>query len=136
DPANGGLSINMGNGYAIGIFHLDLVRGLSEGQSLSQGQPLGRVSGPGGGNNGGTPHIHLGLWATEDGGNWSRTSVPFTGQHALDGYDFPDLGNRVNNQHWNTVVVSSNQPTGDLPDPAGTPEATPGSEADATPATE
>ena len=41
DPANGGLSINLGDGFAIGIFHLDLARGLAEGQPVTQGQPLG-----------------------------------------------------------------------------------------------
>ena len=121
DPANGGMSIDMGNGYAIGLFHLDLAPGLTEGQALQQGQPLGRVAPPGGSNNGGTPHIHLTLWQTADDGNWSRQAIPFTGELALDGYEFPDQGSRTRNQYWNTVVASSNQPVGELPSPGATP---------------
>lgn len=133
DPANGGLSIDMGNGFAAAIFHLDLARGLADGQPLVQGQPLGVVSGPGGGNNGGTPHIHFNLWATEDGGNWSRTATPFTGRFALDGYDLPDLGDQSRNHHWNTVLVSTNQQIGDLPGVDGTPAATPAATPGPTP---
>ena len=32
DPANGGLSIDLGNGYAAALFHFDLGRGLADGQ--------------------------------------------------------------------------------------------------------
>jgi murein DD-endopeptidase MepM/ murein hydrolase activator NlpD len=109
DEYHGGMSIDLGDGYAVAFYHADLARGVAAGQAVRQGQQLGTVAGPGGGANGGTPHIHLTLWRTEDGGNWSRIAVPFTDEHALDGYDFPALGDRVRNQHFNAVVVSSNQ---------------------------
>jgi len=127
DPAYGGMSIDLGDGYAVAFYHADLVRGVEAGQTVRQGQKLGVVSGPGGGGNGGTPHIHLTLWQTEDGGNWSRIPVPFTDDHGLDGYDFPFLGERERNQHWNRVVVSSNVLVGrdDTPVASATAPATP-----------
>jgi hypothetical protein len=77
------------------------------------------VSGPGGGGNGGTPHIHLTVWKTEDGGNWSRIAVPFDGDHPLEGQSFPALPERERNQHLNAVLASSNAPAA----PAASPEA-------------
>lgn len=117
DPYHGGMSIDLGDGYAVAFYHADLVRGVAEGQAVRQGQKLGTVAGPGGGANGGTPHIHLTLWQTDDGGNWSRNAVPFTDQHALDGYDFPALGERVRNQHFNAVVASTNRGGQNEPEP-------------------
>jgi hypothetical protein len=40
----------------------------------------------------GTPHLHFTLWASSDNGNWDRQAVPFTGQYAISGMDFPDSG--------------------------------------------
>ena len=118
DNYHGGMSIDLGDGYAVAFFHANLARGLESGQAVRQGQRLGTVAGPGDGANGGTPHIHLTLWQTEDAGNWSRIAVPFTDNHTLDGYDFPALGERNRNQHWNTVVVSTNgQSTPSAPPP-------------------
>ncbi len=127
DTAYGGMSIDLGDGYAVAFYHADLVGGVEAGQTVRLGQKLGTVSGPGGGGNGGTPHIHLTLWRTEDGGNWSRMAVPFTDEHPIDGYDFPFLGEREHNQHWNSVVVSSNELTGrnDTPAASTTAPATP-----------
>lgn len=92
DPSTGGVSIDMGNGYAFAIFHVEFDAGIPEGAAISQGQYLGYISYPGGGGNGGTPHIHLAVWETTDGGNWSRRAVPFTGSLALSGVSFPDNG--------------------------------------------
>lgn len=92
DPSTGGISIDMGNGYAFAMFHLDVDPGLVVGQALSQGQYVGTIAGPGGGGNGGFPHVHITVWATTDGGNWSRQSVPFVGQLAISGAEFPDTG--------------------------------------------
>jgi hypothetical protein len=32
------------------------------------------------------------VWATSDGGNWNRTSVPFEGALAISGYSLPNSG--------------------------------------------
>jgi len=92
DPSTGGISIDMGNGYAFAMFHLDVDPSLVVGQTLTQGQYVGTIAGPGGGGNGGFPHVHITVWATTDGGNWSRQSVPFVGQLAISGAEFPDTG--------------------------------------------
>src|SRR5688500_15202688 len=82
DEAYGGMSIDLGNGYAAAFFHANLVGGLAAGQAVTQGQQLGTVSPPGGGGNGGWPHIHVTIWQTTDGGNWSRNAIPFTDTYA------------------------------------------------------
>lgn len=92
DPSTGGISIDMGNGYAFAMFHMDVDPSLVVGQTLTQGQYLGTIAPPGGGGNGGFPHLHITVWATTDGGNWSRTAVPFVGQLAISGVEFPDTG--------------------------------------------
>jgi hypothetical protein len=106
DTTYGGMSINLGDGYAFAYFHTYLAPGLAAGQTVQQGQYLGTIAAPGDAGNGGTPHIHVTLWTTNDGGNWDRHAVPFTGDHKLDGYDFPDNGGA--NQYVNTQVVSTN----------------------------
>ncbi|CAA9566593.1 MAG: hypothetical protein AVDCRST_MAG73-4240 [uncultured Thermomicrobiales bacterium] len=111
DPAFGGMSIDLGNGYAFAYFHTTLAAGLAAGQAVRQGQYLGTVSPPGGGGNGGWPHIHVSLWQTTDGGNWSRNAVPFTGGFALDGYDFPNQGDGVRDQYRNRPITSTNTAT-------------------------
>ncbi|MGC4192811.1 MAG: SH3 domain-containing protein [Thermomicrobiales bacterium] len=92
DPSTGGISIDMGDGYAFALFHMDVDPSLVVGQTLTQGQYIGTIAQPGGGGNGGFPHLHLTVWATDDGGNWSRTAVPFVGQLAISGVEFPDTG--------------------------------------------
>ncbi|MGC4108447.1 MAG: SH3 domain-containing protein [Thermomicrobiales bacterium] len=92
DPSTGGISIDMGGGYAFALFHMEVDPSLVVGQTLTQGQYIGTISQPGGGGNGGFPHLHLTVWATTDGGNWSRTAVPFVGQLAISGAEFPDTG--------------------------------------------
>ncbi|MGH2558905.1 MAG: hypothetical protein ACRDJH_07560, partial [Thermomicrobiales bacterium] len=108
DQAYGGMSINLGDNYALAFFHADLAPGLAAGQAVQQGQYLGTVAGPGGGGNGGWPHIHLTIWSTTDGGNWSRIAVPFTDEHALEGSDFPAFSESSRNQHQGRQLTSSN----------------------------
>lgn len=101
EAASGGISINIGNGYAVAMFHVTFDSSLSWGQEISQGQYLGTISGPGGDGYMGFEHVHMSLWQTSDGGNWDRTAVPFTGQNAISGMDFPDAGG--GNQYAGTV---------------------------------
>ncbi|MEA2513429.1 MAG: hypothetical protein QOJ59_2916, partial [Thermomicrobiales bacterium] len=106
DESTGGMSINLGDGYAFAYFHTRLAPGLAAGQAIRQGQYLGTVAPAGEAAAGSTPHLHVTLWTTNDGGNWDRHAVPFTGAHKIDGYDFPDKGG--SNQYLNTQVVSTN----------------------------
>jgi uncharacterized protein YgiM (DUF1202 family) len=92
DPSTGGTSIDIGNGHAVAMFHVTFLGGLEAGTSVRQGQVLGEISGPGGPGYMGTPHLHFTLWASSDNGNWDRQAVPFTGQYAISGMDFPDTG--------------------------------------------
>lgn len=92
DPSTGGISIDMGNGYAVAMFHLTIDSSISEGDVLSQGQYVGFISDVGGAGYASTPHLHIAVWATSDGGNWSRTSVPFEGALAISGYSLPNTG--------------------------------------------
>ena len=92
DPGTGGISIDIGNGHAVAMFHVNLSGGLDAGTPVQQGQYLGEISGPGGPGFMGTPHVHFTLWASSDNGNWDRRAVPFTGQYAISGMDFPDSG--------------------------------------------
>jgi uncharacterized protein YgiM (DUF1202 family) len=92
DPSTGGISIDIGNGHALAMFHVNFRGGLDAGTPVQQGQYLGEISGPGGPGFAGTPHLHFTLWATNDNGNWDRQAVPFTGQYAISGMDFPDSG--------------------------------------------
>lgn len=108
DPSYGGMSINLGDGYAVAFFHADLAAGLAAGQAVHQGQYLGTVAGPGSRGNAGWPHIHMTLWSTTDGGNWSRVAIPFTDEHALEGLDFPALAESTRSQHNGRQLSSSN----------------------------
>ena len=102
DPASGGMSIDLGDGYAVAFFHVTLASGLSDGQPITQGDYVGYVSGPGGQGFAAFPHVHLTVWQTNDGGNWSRIAVPFSGINAIEGRSFPDIGG--GNQHFGTDV--------------------------------
>jgi uncharacterized protein YraI len=92
EASTGGISIDMGNGYAFAIFHITLEDWVQPGVELEQGQPIGFISGPGQNGNMGFDHIHLTVWETTDGGNWSRLAVPFTGANAISGVDLYDTG--------------------------------------------
>lgn len=92
EAASGGITIDMGNGYAVAIFHLTL-DGWNDGDTITQGDYLGTISGPGGaGYVDNFAHLHISVWQTTDGGNWSRIAVPFTGVNAISGQEFPASG--------------------------------------------
>ncbi len=97
---SGGIAINMGNGYAVAMFHATFLSSLTAGQTVSQGQYLGTISGPGGNGYAVVPHLEMDVWRTSDGG-LSRSSVPFTGINAISGTAFPDIGGY--NQYYGTV---------------------------------
>src|SRR4029079_934327 len=75
-------------------------------------QWLGTIAQPGGGGNGGFPHIHVTLWKTNDGGTGARAAQPFTATQSLDGYDFPNLGSTSVNQYRGRTVTSTNTQIG------------------------
>jgi hypothetical protein len=108
DEAYGGMSINLEDGYAYAYFHTTLAPGLAAGQRVTQGQYLGTVAPSGQGGNGGFPHLHVTLWQTTDGGNWSRNPVPFAGSSAIEGVSLAALADSSVNQHRSTVLTSSN----------------------------
>ncbi len=126
DPSTGGISIDLGDGWAFAFFHVNLLWSrLPAGAPIAQGQLLGQVAPSGTMNNGGTPHIHITLWQTSDGGNWSRIAAPFTGDHTIDGFDFPATA--TNTTMRNQSVTSTNVQTSGTPatpTPAATASAT------------
>ena len=99
DPGSGGIAIDMGNGYAVVMFHFTADSGIGRGQNVQQGQYLGTISGPGGNGYASTPHIEIDVWQSSDGVR-TRRSVPFTGGNAISGMSFPDIGG--SNQHNGT----------------------------------
>jgi uncharacterized protein YgiM (DUF1202 family) len=103
DPSTGGISIDVGGGLAVALFHVDIDSSITEGDQVSQGQYIGVVSHPGGGGNGGWSHIHLTAWRTDDGGNWSREAIPFTGIAAISGREFPSSGV---GQDWTGTIIN------------------------------
>jgi uncharacterized protein YraI len=102
EAASGGISIDMGNGYAVAMFHVTLSPGITAGTTLSQGQVIGYISGPGENGNMGFDHLHFTVWETSDGGNWSRIAVPFTGANAIEGVDL--YGGGGSNQWYGTLI--------------------------------
>lgn len=101
DPSTGGVSIDMGNGYAFAMFHAYYDGSLQEGDTVSQGQYIGTIAPAYEAAAGSNAHLHIAVWATSDGGNWSRESVPFTGALALSGSEFSNTG--VSFEHTGTV---------------------------------
>jgi hypothetical protein len=108
DEAYGGMSINLEDGFAYAYFHTVLAPGLAAGQRVTQGQYLGTVAPPGQGGNGGFPHLHVTLWQTSDGGNWSRTPVAFEGAQAIEGVSLAALSDSSVNQHRGVSFTSTN----------------------------
>jgi murein DD-endopeptidase MepM/ murein hydrolase activator NlpD len=103
DPSSGGISIDIGNGHAVALYHVAVDPSIAWGDLVAQGQLIGTVSGPGGPGFAGTPHVHFALWETTDGGNWSRSAAPFVGPYAIAGQEFPDTGG--GNQHRGTTFT-------------------------------
>lgn len=101
DPGSGGMSIDMGDGHAVAMFHVAFDGSLQAGTQVSQGQAIGSISGPGGPGFAGTPHLHFTLWTSDDNGNWDRDAEPFVGKYAISGMAFPDTGGR--SQHSGTT---------------------------------
>jgi uncharacterized protein YgiM (DUF1202 family) len=89
---NGGLLIDMGNGYGAALFHITIDGSISSGTRLTQGQYVGFISGPGQTGYAVTPHIDFTLWRIPNGGGSPRYSTAFTGQFAISGQAFPDIG--------------------------------------------
>lgn len=103
EQASGGITIDLGNGYAVALFHLT-VEGWEAGDRISQGDYLGTISGPGGaGYVDNFAHVHLTAWETTDGGNWSRIAVPFTGSNGISGQEFAASGSY---SEWAGTVFS------------------------------
>ncbi|MEJ7838901.1 MAG: discoidin domain-containing protein [Thermomicrobiales bacterium] len=115
--STGGISINLGDGYAVALFHVVASPGLAAGSELRQGQVIGTVAPANVAGAGSNPHVHFTLWETTDGGNWSRIARPFNSAASVDGYTFADLGTTSYNQHRGRAIASTNQPlsTGTLP---------------------
>jgi uncharacterized protein YraI len=94
DRSTGGISIDIGGGHAVAMFHVDFDGRFEAGTPVSQGEPMGVISGSGGPGFAGSPHLHFTLWTSSDEGNWDREAAPFTGRYAIEGMDFPDVGGR------------------------------------------
>jgi uncharacterized protein YgiM (DUF1202 family) len=89
DEASGGGSIYMGDGLAFAFFHAVMDPSIQEGDTITQGQYLGTIAPAGQFGAGSTPHLHITIWQTSDGGNWSRIAIPFTGNVSIAGTSFP-----------------------------------------------
>lgn len=102
DPGTGGVSIDMGNGYAFAMFHAYYDGSLREGDTVSQGQYIGTIAPAGQAASGSHAHLHIAVWATDDGGNWSRQSLPFAGALARSGNEYYNSG--VGFEHTGTII--------------------------------
>jgi SH3-like domain-containing protein len=92
DEVSGGGSIYMGDGLAFAFFHVVMDPSIQEGDTLTKGQYLGTIAPAGQFGAGSNPHLHISIWETSDGGNWSRVAIPFTGRVAIEGIEFPSNG--------------------------------------------
>ncbi len=101
DRGSGGMLIDMGNGYGVAMFHVTYDGSFSRGQTIQAGTPVGTVSGPGGDGYMSTPHVDLTLWQLS--GGQSHVATPFTGQFAISGVEFPDMGGV--NQHMGVQIT-------------------------------
>jgi murein DD-endopeptidase MepM/ murein hydrolase activator NlpD len=100
DRGSGGVLIDAGNGYGVALFHVTLDGSAARGNSVSRGQPIGTISGPGGDGYMSMAHIEIAAWRLYDGGH---ESVPFVGPNAIAGMEFPDNGGA--NQHMGATVT-------------------------------
>ena len=92
DESTGGMSIDIGSGLAYAFFHARLDPGIREGDVIAQGQFMGTIAPAGEAASGSSAHLHITIWETSDGGNFSRSAIPFTGAVAIEGIDFPATG--------------------------------------------
>ena len=88
DFNSGGILIDMGNGYGVAMFHVTFDASLGRGDTVSQGQWLGTISGSGGNGYAVTPHVEIDVWDIASG----RVSAPFIGINALSGNELPNNG--------------------------------------------
>ncbi len=86
---SGGLLIGMGNGYGVALFHITLNSGITAGTTVTQGQQIGSISGPGGPGYQVTPHVDMTLWELPNGGGTPRYAAPYVGEFAISGREFP-----------------------------------------------
>jgi len=96
DPNSGGLAIDIGGGYTMCMFHVTFSGDLGRGDTITQGQWLGTISGPGGPGYASTPHVDMTLWAS------GRVSTPFSGAFAISGQSF--AGGASYNLHGGTTI--------------------------------
>lgn len=89
DGGSGGLLINAGNGYGVALFHVVLNRA-GRGDSVSQGEQIGVVAGPGDPGYMNMTHFEIAVWKLK--GNGGHESVPFDGPNTIAGQAFPDTG--------------------------------------------
>ncbi|MFT4038833.1 MAG: SH3 domain-containing protein [Thermomicrobiales bacterium] len=88
DSGSGGILINAGNGYGVALFHVVLSRGVKG--SVTQGQQIGVVAGPGDPGYMNMTHFEIACWKLNANGN--HESVPFDGPNTIAGQAFPDTG--------------------------------------------
>jgi murein DD-endopeptidase MepM/ murein hydrolase activator NlpD len=100
DRGSGGMLVDAGNGYGVAVFHVTLDRDLASGETVSQGQRIGTISGPGGEGYMSMAHIDITVWLLSGRGH---ESVPFVGPNAIAGREFPDSGGA--NQHMGATVT-------------------------------
>ena len=89
DGSSGGLLINAGNGYGVALFHVVLNR-TGRGGSVTQGEQIGVVAGPGDPGYMNMTHFEIAVWKLK--GNGGHESVPFDGPNTIAGQAFPDTG--------------------------------------------
>ena len=89
DGGSGGILINAGNGYGVALFHVVLNRA-GRGDSVTQGDQIGVVAGPGDPGYMNMTHFEIACWKLNANGN--HESVPFDGPNTISGQAFPDTG--------------------------------------------
>ncbi len=89
DGGSGGILINAGNGYGVALFHVVLNRA-GRGDSVTQGEQIGVVAGPGDPGYMNMTHFEIACWKLKSNGN--HESVPFDGPNTIAGQAFPDTG--------------------------------------------
>jgi murein DD-endopeptidase MepM/ murein hydrolase activator NlpD len=100
DRGSGGMLIDAGNGYGVAVFHVTVNGDLGRGGTVTRGQQIGTISGPGGDGYASMAHIDITCWRLAEGG---QEAVPFVGPNAIAGYEFPDTGGV--NQHMGATVT-------------------------------